>query len=208
MPYCTKCGERVSESDVFCSRCGARLGREPGDLERMERAAVKTPETEDTATEKVREHTMARLKLSRILGIVALVVAAVALVALLVNLEVKPGHYHLADSNMVNTLKVVIWFFGLVGGGLLGYTSAVRLRSRPGAGKTPTRSTILLVVGVLLLLWSIERMMMGVTPEYYRGDTFYGLSAVVAAVLMVLSAAFGAFFLSRGLIRIPRGIKR
>ncbi|MBA7504184.1 hypothetical protein ES706_02809 [subsurface metagenome] len=53
MPYCPKCGERVSESDVFCSRCGARLGREPGDSERTERAAVKTPETKDAATEVV-----------------------------------------------------------------------------------------------------------------------------------------------------------
>jgi len=50
MPYCPKCGERVSGSDVFCSRCGARLGTEPGDLER---AAVKTPEAKDTAARVV-----------------------------------------------------------------------------------------------------------------------------------------------------------
>jgi len=53
MPYCPKCGELVSESDVFCGRCGARLGTEPGDLEREERAAVKTPEAKDTATQVV-----------------------------------------------------------------------------------------------------------------------------------------------------------
>jgi len=53
MPYCPKCGERVREGDVFCSGCGARLGRELGDLERTERAAVKTPETKDIATQVV-----------------------------------------------------------------------------------------------------------------------------------------------------------
>ncbi len=50
MPYCPKCGERVSESDVFCSRCGARLGTEPGNLER---AAVETPEAKDAADQIV-----------------------------------------------------------------------------------------------------------------------------------------------------------
>jgi len=53
MPYCPKCGERVNESDVFCSRCGARLGREPGDSERTERAAVKAPETKDATSQVV-----------------------------------------------------------------------------------------------------------------------------------------------------------
>jgi len=53
MPYCPKCGERVNEGDEFCNKCGARLGRELGDLERTERAAVKTPETKDIATQVV-----------------------------------------------------------------------------------------------------------------------------------------------------------
>jgi len=53
MPYCPKCGERASESDVFCSRCGARLGREPGDLERAGGTAVKASETKDTTSQTV-----------------------------------------------------------------------------------------------------------------------------------------------------------
>jgi len=207
MPYCPKCGERVSEGDVFCSRCGARL-EEPGNLEKRERAAVKTPETKDTATEEVREHTIARVKLPKTLGIVALVVSIIMLFALLITLDVGPGEYQLVASNTVNTLKVAIWSFALAGGGLLGYTSAVRLRSRPGASKTLARSTILLVVGGLLLAWSIERMACGVATRLIWGiGPCYGFDAAVAAVLMNLSAFFGAFFLSRGLIRIPRGTK-
>jgi len=50
MPYCLKCGERVNEGDEFCNKCGARLEGEPGDIER---AAVKTPETKDTAAQVV-----------------------------------------------------------------------------------------------------------------------------------------------------------
>ena len=53
MPYCPKCGERVSEDDVFCSKCGAKLKKELHDLERMEGAAVKAPETKNTATRVV-----------------------------------------------------------------------------------------------------------------------------------------------------------
>jgi len=53
MPYCPKCGERVSEDDVFCSKCGARLARELGDLKGTPSAAVKAPETKNTATQVV-----------------------------------------------------------------------------------------------------------------------------------------------------------
>ena len=146
-------------------------------------------------------------KLLKTLGIVLLAVAGIALVALLVHLDVKPGHYHLVDIGVTNTLRLTIWIFGLSGGGLLGYRAAVRLRSRPGTDGTNRRSKLLIVIGAILLLWSIERAVIGVAPESSVGQLMYGFSAVVAAVLMAVLVSFGSYFLLRGMIRIPRPSK-
>lgn len=146
-------------------------------------------------------------KLLKALGIVLLAVAGIALVALLVHLDVTPGGHHYADIGVTNTLRLTVWIFGLSGGGLLGYRAAIRLRSRPGTGGTNRRSKLLIVIGAILLLWSIERAVVGVAPESSVGQLMYGFSAVVAAVLMTVLVSFGSYLLLRGMIRIPRPSK-
>lgn len=199
---CINCGKLVCDEckvilkgKIYCSPCmnDIYLGK----------TAAKTSGLKATTTGEMTIMT-GRLKLSRILGIVTLVVSVIMLFALLITLDVGPGESRRAGSDMVNTvngLKVAIWSFALVGGGLLGYTSAVRRRSRPGASKTLAKQLILSIVGGLLLAWSIERMAYGVAPtlSLWLGGLWYGFEAAVAAVLMNLSAFFGAFSLSRGL---------
>jgi hypothetical protein len=146
-------------------------------------------------------------KLLKTLGIVLLAVAGIALVALLVHLDVQPGHHHLVDIGITNTLRLTIWIFGLSGGGLLGYTAAIRLRSQPGTDGTNRRSKLRIVIGAILLLWSIERAVVGVAPQSSVGQLMYSFSAVVAAVLMACLVSFGSYFLVQGMIRIPRPSK-
>lgn len=33
MPYCTKCGKSVAQSDIFCSKCGNRLPSQASSME-------------------------------------------------------------------------------------------------------------------------------------------------------------------------------
>lgn len=127
-------------------------------------------------------------KLLLIFGVLALLVSVISLIILIVGLEVAPGHQHLVDRQMVNTVKSLIWFFGLVGGSLIGWAMTLRVRSR--------RNLSLLIPSILLILWSIERLFLGIAPEY---DSFYGFSAVIAAIIMIVIVTLGGFLVARWL---------
>ncbi len=115
-------------------------------------------------------------------------VSAISLIILIVGLEVAPGQQHLVDRQMVNTVKSLIWFFGLVGGSLIGWAITLRVQSR--------RNLSLLIPGILLILWSMERLFLGIAPEY---DSFYGFSAVIAAIIMIVIVTLGGFLVARWL---------
>lgn len=127
-------------------------------------------------------------KLLLIFGVLALLVSVISLIILIVGLEVAPGHQRLVDRQMVNTVKSLIWFFGLVGGSLIGWAMTLRVRSR--------RNLSLLIPSILLILWSIERLFLGIAPEY---DSFYGFSAVIAAIIMIVIVTLGGFLVARWL---------
>lgn len=147
-------------------------------------------------------------RLWQILGILFLAASVISLFALLINLEPEPGHSKLVSSQTVNTLKSLIWWTGLIGGGLIGWATVLRSRSRTSPGVPFQRRFILLIPGALLFLWSIERLVFGVSPDHYMSHgPFYGFSATIAAIIMVLAVASGVFFIVRGLIPMPRGGK-
>jgi hypothetical protein len=142
-------------------------------------------------------------------GSLALVVSVVLLIMLITHIDVyKPGHYGLANYDKVIILRSLVWLFGLLGGILIGWGTAIKLRARIGTSVQSRRRLILLIPGFLLVLWSIERMTLGIAPEFYRYGFigfFYGFSAVVAAIIMVIIVTFGGFLITRGLSSIPRG---
>lgn len=143
------------------------------------------------------------------LGIVFLVTSVVSLIILIVHLDVALGEQSLANSQTVNTLKSLIWWSGLIGGGLMGWATSLRSRSRSSPGVPFQRRFLLLIPGALLFLWSIERLVFGVSPEFYMPQgPFYGFSAVVGALILVVVVASGVFFIVCGLIPVPRGEKR
>ena len=123
-----------------------------------------------------------------IVGVLGLLFSVISLIILIVGLEIAPGHQHLVDRQMVNTVKSLIWFFGLVGGSLIGWAMTLRVRSR--------RNLSLLIPSILLILWSIERLFLGIAPEY---DSFYGFSAVIAAIIMIVIVTLGGFLVARWL---------
>lgn len=154
-----------------------------------------------------------------IMGMAAILVSLVSLIILIIYLDVKPGHRHLVSSNQkVNTLKLLIWCFGLLGGGLTGWATALRTRYRVGLNVPISRKLILLIPGALLILWSIERAILGIAPISSRiiltpiGVTvskgpWYDFSAVIAAVILVITATLGGFIIARGLTPMPRNKK-
>lgn len=140
-----------------------------------------------------------------ILGGVTLVVSFISFCILMDALDVTPGYYNYGvDSQTVNTSKTLIWCFGLLGGGLIGLATALRSRSRIGPGVASSRKLILLIPGILLILWSIERLIFGIAPDYGLYGRFYDFSAAVAAIILIIIVPFGGFLMVRGLIPMPR----
>lgn len=139
-------------------------------------------------------------------GSLALVFSVVLLIMLITHIDVyKPGYYHLADYDKVIILRSLVWLFGLLGGILIGWGTAIKLRARIGTSVQSRRRLPLLILGFLLVLWSIERMTLGIAPEFYRYGFFYGFSAVISAIIMIIIITFGGFLITRGLSSIPRG---
>jgi hypothetical protein len=112
-------------------------------------------------------------------------------------------------------LKTSIWFFSIFAGIFSGWFKAKmnRLEALPKA--PDQRSIPAAIFGALLCLWSIERLVIGISPVGTY-DTlglmgikpegiWYNFDAVVAAIIMILAAAFGGYVATKGLIPFPRG---
>ena len=50
--YCTACGNKIKEEDLFCPKCGKGVTKESGDYE-IEALKVKTDETEKQAEKEM-----------------------------------------------------------------------------------------------------------------------------------------------------------
>jgi len=143
-------------------------------------------------------------KKSRVIALVFLVISVVLLAALIIYLDVKPNHHHRTDNNQVVVfLKFTMWVFGFLGGGLLSWANA--LRSRTISELPLSRKPALSILGILLILWSIDRLLLGVAPEGptifgARPGIWYGFPAVVAAVISFVTVTNGSFLFSKGLI--------
>jgi hypothetical protein len=151
-------------------------------------------------------------------GTLALVVSVALLIMLITHIDIyKPGYYHFdTSSDKVFILRSLVWLFGLLGGILIGWGTTPKLRSRIGTSvqsrRRMTYDFFLLISGFLLILWSIERMTLGIAPELVSSwsiermtvshSLLYGFSAVVAAIIMVITVTFGGFLITRGVSSI------
>ena len=150
-----------------------------------------------------------------ILSLVCLAVTVSLLIGLIVYLDVKPGHKHRIFNNQpVVLLKLALWGAGIVGGVLLGWGRSLNLRLAAGPDAVFRRRAAPVIFGILLCLWSIERLILGISPvgtyDYLGAigikppGIWYGFDAVVAALIMIPTAVLGAYFIAKGLIPAPR----
>ena len=149
-----------------------------------------------------------------IFSLVCLAITVFLLIWLIIYLDVKPGHKHrIFNNHMVIFLKSAIWGVGIIGGVLMGWGQSLRLRYIAKPNSSFRRSVSSILSGILLCLWSIERLIIGISPEGaydYLGSIgikpygiWYSFDAVIAAVMLIPTATCGAYLIAKGLNPSP-----
>ena len=157
-----------------------------------------------------------RTKILLILSFVCLAITVTSFIWLTIYLDVKPGHSHrIFNNQIVIYLKSTIWVVSIASGLLLGWCKAIILRSNANPDSPFRRRVKPIIFGILLCLWSIERLVIGISPvgTYdYLGSIgikpsgiWYNFDAVIAAVILILTATCGAYLTTKGLIPSPVG---
>lgn len=139
------------------------------------------------------------------IGVILSTVSVIFLMNFIDYIDLKPGQSSYFDVQRINTLRLQIWSFGLIGGSLIGWATALPLHFRM---PIPDRKKISLIIpGLLSILWSIERMILGIASEtstfaLMPSPNNYSYSVVYAAIVMIITVVLGGFLITRGLTNI------